>query len=254
MPQLKDGYKLVLASQSPRRRELLSTLNIPFEVVVPDASAEPDDAQPEAGESIPKFVERLAYQKASSVAKLVPYPALVIGCDTVADVDGQLLGKPKDRQDAQRMLRLLSGRIHSVWSGLCVIDSANGNVRSVIAESQLFMNQLSETELTEYLDSGAWQGKSGVWIPDGHPWLGHFRLGRERCWPTVQELGELASSALNVATFARRWIAHGSRPLHRTEPTAALRIFVLLAEDFVVGISRRHRVPRNDERNPQLAL
>lgn len=167
-----DGCNLVLASQSPRRRELMSSLGVPFEVVVPDAAAEPDDAQPGPGESIPQFVERLAIQKARSVATVIPYPALVIGCDTVADVDGQLLGKPKDRQDAQRMLQLLSGRAHSVWSGLCVIDSASGRMESRIAESQLLMSELSESQLRDYLDSGAWQGKSGAFgYQDGHPWL-----------------------------------------------------------------------------------
>lgn len=167
-----SNRRLVLASQSPRRRELLSSLGIAFDIQIPDPTAEPDDAQPEVGESIPAFVERLAIQKANSVARLLPYPALVIGCDTVADVNGQLLGKPKDRQDADRMLRLLSGRTHSVWSGLCLSDSTTGQQWTGIAESQLEMLPLSQVELNVYLDSLEWRGKSGAFgYQDGHPWL-----------------------------------------------------------------------------------
>jgi septum formation protein len=165
--------RLVLASQSPRRRELLGSLGVEFEVCLPDPTAEPDEAKPEDGESIPEFVQRLATQKASSVAEYkLPYPALVIGCDTVADVDGELLGKPRDRHDAARMLKLLSGRLHSVWSGLCVVDSTTGRLEVGVAESQLEMTPLSNSELNAYLDSMDWQGKSGAFgYQDGHPWL-----------------------------------------------------------------------------------
>lgn len=166
------GKRLVLASQSPRRRELLSSLGVEFEVCVPDASAEPDDAKPEDGESISQFVVRLAKQKATNVAQSLPYPALVIGCDTVADVEGELLGKPRDRDDAARMLKLLSGRTHSVWSGLCVVDSQTRSLWMDVAESQLTMTPLTTVQLDQYLDSNAWAGKSGAFgYQDGHPWL-----------------------------------------------------------------------------------
>jgi septum formation protein len=169
---IRPQRRLVLASQSPRRRELLGSLGIPFEVQIPDPAAEPDDVQPEGGESIPAFAQRLAIQKASSVVSMLPYPALVIGCDTVADVEGELLGKPKDRQDAARMLGLLSGRRHSVWSGLCLIDTATGQRSTGISESQLVMRPLEQAELNAYLDSLDWQGKSGAFgYRDGHPWL-----------------------------------------------------------------------------------
>jgi septum formation protein len=96
----------------------------------------------------------------------------VIGCDTVAHLCGEILGKPTDRADAKRMLRCLSGRRHSVWSGLCLIDTATGSISCDQAESQLDMKKLSEQELTAYLDSGDWQGKSGAFgYQDGHTWL-----------------------------------------------------------------------------------
>ena len=166
------GKRLILASQSPRRRELLSSLGVEFDVCVPDVSAEPDDAKPENGESIAQFVVRLAKQKATNVAHSLPYPALVIGCDTVADVEGELLGKPRDRDDAARMLKLLSGRTHSVWSGLCVVDSQTQSLWMDVAESQLTMTPLTTVQLDQYLDSQAWAGKSGAFgYQDGHPWL-----------------------------------------------------------------------------------
>jgi septum formation protein len=174
---MKTQHRIVLASQSPRRQELMHMLNLPFEVQLPDPTAEPDQALPEPGESIGDFVVRLAKQKAASVLeqwqkRLLACPALIIGCDTVADVEGQVLGKPRDRQDAARMLRLLSGRLHSVWSGVCVFESSSGRCWTGKARSQLEMTCLSEVELENYLDSQAWQGKSGAFgYQDSHPWL-----------------------------------------------------------------------------------
>lgn len=164
--------RIVLASQSPRRRELLQAAGIEFEIILPPADAEPDDALPHLGESIPQFVQRLARQKAQSVINLVSQPSLIIGCDTVADVDGQLLGKPKDRFDAERMLNLLSGREHSVWSGLCLVDSRSQSSVTGVEESRLTMTPLTREQLNHYLDAGDWQGKSGAFgYQDGHPWL-----------------------------------------------------------------------------------
>ncbi len=168
----QPNLPIVLASQSPRRRELLTNFGLQFSVVAPLPSAEPEGAMPATGESTAQFVTRLAQQKATCVAQRVPYPALVIGCDTVAELNGEILGKPTDRADAKRMLRLLSGRRHSVWSGLCLIDTAIGSISCDQAESQLDMKKLSEQELTAYLDSGDWQGKSGAFgYQDGHAWL-----------------------------------------------------------------------------------
>lgn len=163
---------IVLASQSPRRRELLTNAGLQFSVITPLPSAEPDGATPVAGESTAQFVTRLAQQKATCVASRVPYPALVIGCDTVAELNGEILGKPSDLADAERMLRSLSGHRHSVWSGLCLVDTASQSILCDHAESQLDMKRLSQQELTAYLDSGDWQGKSGAFgYQDGHVWL-----------------------------------------------------------------------------------
>ena len=136
------GQSIGRASQAPGRRELWASTGLEFSVVAPDPSAEPEDARPLAGESTPRFVCRLASQKAASVAQRVPQPALVIGCDTIAEVDGHILGKPRDRADARRMLQRLSGRRHSVWSGLCLIDSVSHRSWTDWAETQLDMRPL----------------------------------------------------------------------------------------------------------------
>jgi len=118
------------------------------------------------------LVARLAFQKARDVAPRVAGPAIVVACDTVADIMGRVLGKPEDRRHAEEMLRLLSGRKHAVYSGLCVLRVPAGQPDVRVAKSELAMSILSEAQIAEYLDSEAWVGKSGAFgYQDGHPWL-----------------------------------------------------------------------------------
>ena len=124
------------------------------------------------GDPTSVYVSRLAVQKAADVAARVTEPSIIIACDTVAECQGVVLGKPQDRQHAREMLQLLSGREHSVWSGLCVWNSATGEFDIQSACSILKMQTLSEDLIEEYLDSGAWEGKSGAFgYQDGLPWL-----------------------------------------------------------------------------------
>ncbi len=161
--------RLVLASQSPRRRQLMTEAGYKFTVIPPSEGAE--SGEPD-GDPTSVFVTRLAVQKAADVAARVQDPALVIACDTVADCDGVVLGKPRDREHAREMLRLLSGREHSVWSGLCVWDTASSEFDVQAECSILTMQPLTDELIEEYLDSGAWQGKSGAFgYQDGLPWL-----------------------------------------------------------------------------------
>ncbi len=161
--------RLVLASQSPRRRQLMTEAGYEFTVIPPSEGAE--SGEPD-GDPTSVFVTRLAVQKAADVAARVQDPALVIACDTVADCDGVVLGKPRDRAHAREMLRLLSGREHSVWSGLCVWDTASSEFDVQAECSILTMQPLTDELIEVYLDSGAWQGKSGAFgYQDGLPWL-----------------------------------------------------------------------------------
>ena len=108
---------LVLASASPRRQDLLRCSNIAFTVQAADI-----DETPLPGESARECAERLARQKALAVWRSRPQD-VVLGADTVVVVDGTILGKPEDSAEAARMLRLLSGRVHSVITGVCIVQS-----------------------------------------------------------------------------------------------------------------------------------
>ena len=154
----KAGYKLVLGSRSPRRRELLKAAGFEFEVVPPSQSAE---RNPTDGTSPAELVAKLAYRKAADVAARVQR-SLVIGCDTVAECDGRILGKPQHEGHARAMLETLSGREHRVLSGLCLWQVPDGEPAVRVAVTTLRMDHLSDEQLDEYLSSGAWKGKAGA--------------------------------------------------------------------------------------------
>jgi septum formation protein len=140
-----------------------------FEIVLPSETAECGIC---SRESTPELVARLAYQKAKDVEPRIQGAATLVACDTVADIMGRVLGKPEDRRHAEEMLRLLSGRKHAVYSGLCVMRCPGGEPLVEVAKSELFMQPLSEEQITEYLDSDDWIGKAGAFgYQDGHPWL-----------------------------------------------------------------------------------
>lgn len=175
-----QNRKIILASNSPRRRELMTQAGFCFQVLPADGNVEtPYD--PEKFKSPAEFVSREALLKAQNVARRFPEEDLVvIGCDTVAVCAGEILGKPDDRADAERMLRLLSGSEHEVISGLCLINPALPDetlVESVV--TRLVMDPLSDEDLQAYLDSNQWQGKAGAFgYQDGISWL-HILSGTE---------------------------------------------------------------------------
>ncbi len=140
-----------------------------FESVLPSETAECGIC---SRESTPELVARLAYQKAMDVAPRIDGEAIVVACDTVADIMGRVLGKPEDRRHAEEMLRLLSGRRHRVYSGLCLLRVPGGEPQVRVSKSELEMHVLSDSQIKEYLDSDDWIGKSGAFgYQDGHPWL-----------------------------------------------------------------------------------
>lgn len=166
---IPPAMRIVLASQSPRRHQLMREHGYEFETVLPSETAECGIC---SRESTPELVARLAYQKALDVAPRVQGSAVIVACDTVADIMGRVLGKPEDRRHAEEMLRLLSGRRHSVYSGLCVLRVPGGEPRVRVDKSELLMSPLSQGQIQAYLDSEAWLGKSGAFgYQDGHPWL-----------------------------------------------------------------------------------
>lgn len=160
--------ELILASRSPRRRQLLIEHGYTFRVVAPDESAECGVC---SGESPPELVARLAWQKAADVARRCD-GGLIVGCDTVAECLGQILGKPRDIQHARQMLNLIRGREHRVFSGLCLWDTTADRHRIDVAVTRLKMEKIADEQLEQYLDSGDWEGKAGAFgYQDGHAWL-----------------------------------------------------------------------------------
>lgn len=162
----------MLASGSPRRAELARSEGWNFVVIPPPEAAETDAAPRGDVEPLEAFVTRLARAKAEAVVALGA-EGLVLACDTLSEVEGLPLGKPRDRNDARRMLRALSGRRHRVVSGVCLwpVDGAAAQLTPLTghAESQLFMPPLSEAFIAGYLETGLWEGKAGACgFQDGH--------------------------------------------------------------------------------------
>jgi septum formation protein len=151
---------LVLASGSPRRAELLRRAGIPFEAVAADV----DETQ-RAGEPAEAYVRRLAEAKAERVAAAHP-GRLVLGADTTVAVDGEVLGKPVDADDAGRMLRRLSGRSHLVITGVCLIGPA-GERQVEAAVTQVEFRPLSSREIADYVRSGEPMDKAGAYAIQG---------------------------------------------------------------------------------------
>jgi septum formation protein len=162
------SVKLILASQSPRRRELLAILGIPFTVA---PSAVPEIPHPD--ETAERFAVRVAREKGMDVASRVS-GSVVLAADTVVTINGEILGKPVDSADAVRMLRLLSGRRHAVFTAICLINQDRNEVLEGIDRTDVWFDPLTDEQIHDYLrredvmdKAGAYaiQGYAGVYIP-----------------------------------------------------------------------------------------
>lgn len=143
--------RLVLASGSPQRRDILGKLGLEFEVVVPGVE-ELESGNPEY------LVVENARRKARAVER--PRGGVVIACDTDVVLDGEVLGKPIDAADARRYLDRMSGKAHTVMSGLVVID-VDGEERSGIERTEVVFADLTDAEKDRYVAFGEWEGRSG---------------------------------------------------------------------------------------------
>jgi septum formation protein len=150
---------LILASGSPRRRELLRHLGIPYEVE-PSAI----DESPIPGLTPAELVRALALAKARDVASRRP-EAVVIGADTLVDLDGHALAKPRDADDALRMLRLLAGRAHQVHTGVAVCRA--DQVGSRVVSATVYMRRSSDAVLAAYVAGGEPMDKAGAYAAQG---------------------------------------------------------------------------------------
>jgi septum formation protein len=154
---VKKRLELILASSSPRRRELLGRLGREFRVVSPDA----DEALPEAARP-EECAVALAVRKAESVASRFS-EGLVIGADTLAAADGKIIGKPDDAEHARQLLRLLSCRPHFVITGICLINAATGERRTAAESTRVIMRPMSEEQIAAYVATGEPLGKAGAY-------------------------------------------------------------------------------------------
>jgi septum formation protein len=157
---------LILASASPRRRELLSACAIPFQII-PAAI----DEQPFANESAETYVQRLALAKADAVARNHP-EAVILGADTIVTIDGVLLGKPQAIDQARHMLHRLSGRQHTVVTGVAVVagklaKSAGAQVAQEVVASRVLMRHFTAATIEWYLASGEPLDKAGAYAIQG---------------------------------------------------------------------------------------
>ncbi len=150
---------LVLASKSPRRRELLERMGLKFEVVVPDIGDENDYIDPtDLGESL----QKLAQKKADQVAESYP-DAFVLGGDTIVCLQGVIMGKPASRRNAFDMLKSLSGRFHEVISGIGLVCRADAFRQSSTACTRVGFRHISDDEINRYLDFNEYKDKAGAY-------------------------------------------------------------------------------------------
>jgi len=150
-----DLPKIVLASASPRRVEILTSVGWPFEKLPADI-----DESEIAGETPEDYVIRLAREKALAFGSLRPNE-IVLGADTTVVVDGDILGKPADIEDAKRMLRILSGRSHFVLTG--VAAAFNGEVETALERTRVDFREMSEDEITFLAERGEPLDKAGAY-------------------------------------------------------------------------------------------
>jgi septum formation protein len=176
--------RLILASASPRRAEILRSAGFEFSV----QPAEVDESRlPEEG--VEDYVRRLARTKARFIAQSIAAgdgSAFVIGADTVVLAEGQILGKPKEDAAARSMLRLLSGKTHEVLSGLSVIRFPNGPEHQHVERTRVRFLQLSEQEIDDYIASGEPFDKAGAYGIQGKG--GRFVSRVEGCYFNVMGL------------------------------------------------------------------
>ena len=154
-----DILKFILASASERRKELLSRIVKDFEVRVSDF----DEESVQVNNNIEEYVKTLSQGKAKSVALNYSSDSIIIGADTIVVIDNKVLGKPKDKNDAFRMLKSLSNNVHRVYSGVTVINNSTKVIKSECLYTEVYFSELSDEEIWKYIDTGECLDKAGAY-------------------------------------------------------------------------------------------
>ena len=170
--------KVILASASPRRAEILRRAGISFAVI---SSAIDETAVP--GETPQQHVQRLADAKAELVAGRAVGPAILVAADTVVVLDGQILGKPRSTEEARRMLELFSGRTHSVITGVAILRLPEMERRQFVETTLVHFSRLSRDDVSRYLATEEPYDKAGAYAIQGH--AGRFIPRIEGCYFNV---------------------------------------------------------------------
>ena len=175
MPTLNDrlkNYNIILASQSPRRREILKMLGVDFKVVVKDTDETfPPELQ---GGAIPEHIAVLKASAFDSELQSMPDNTIIIASDTIVYIDNKVIGKPKGREGAIEMLKTLSGRCHQVLTGVCI--KTKDRQRSFFAESKVWFRELSDDEITYYVDNYKPFDKAGAYAVQ--EWIGAAAIAK----------------------------------------------------------------------------
>ena len=157
-------YQVILASGSPRRKELLELIGVEFKIIISNKEEVITSSNPE------EVVKELSMMKAEDVAAGVSGPSIILGADTVVAHNGRILGKPKDREDAIRMITSFAGDDHQVYTGVCIIKKeADGSVKTIsFAEgTKVTVYPMTFKEIERYVDSGEPMDKAGAYAIQG---------------------------------------------------------------------------------------
>lgn len=153
--------KIILASKSPRRKDLLASLGIDFQPIASNTDENLSIKDPV------KLVIELSKQKALDVAYQLDYDSIVIGADTIVYVDGNILGKPENEIDAFNKLKLLQGRSHQVYTGICLVKVPSYKVISDYAMTRVWIKSMKDQEIRNYIRTGEVMDKAGAYAIQG---------------------------------------------------------------------------------------
>lgn len=158
------GYRVILASGSPRRKELLEQMGVSFEIITSKCEEVITSTNPE------DVVKELSKMKAEDVAKEIQAPAIILGADTVVAHNGRILGKPKDKEDAIQMISSFAGQEHHVYTGVCIIikeEDGSEEIISFAEGTKVVVYPMTEQEILDYVESGECNDKAGSYAIQG---------------------------------------------------------------------------------------
>jgi septum formation protein len=181
--------KIILASASPRRCEILRQMGVSFETIVSNV-----DEQTDASILMELQVISLALQKAQDVANKISENAIVIGADTLVSINGVILGKPRDTDEAFAFLKLLSGKWHYVYTGIALIDKETGIIKTDYEKTKVKIANITDKHILNYIDSGEPMDKAGAYAIQGKGALLVERI--EGCYFNVVGLPVVKLNAL----------------------------------------------------------